>query len=108
MTTTELDDLLDELSSAEEFLDFFDIDYDEQVVHVNRLHILQRFHNYLEHGLNAIPAAGEPRFMAYRVLLIRAYQDFVESNALSEKVFKVFHMHEPQSTFVPLALVQSA
>ncbi|MFZ5579915.1 MAG: nitrogenase-stabilizing/protective protein NifW [Pseudomonadota bacterium] len=104
MTTTELDDLLDELSSAEEFLDFFDIDYDERVVHVNRLHILQRFHNYLQQGTDSIPEGGEARFMAYRVLLIRAYQDFVDSDALSEKVFKVFHMHEPQTTFVPFSL----
>ena len=35
-------------------------------------------------------------------LLQQAYQDFVKSDALTEKVFKVFHMHEPQTTFVPL------
>ncbi|MEW5837824.1 MAG: nitrogenase-stabilizing/protective protein NifW [Pseudomonadota bacterium] len=104
MTMTELDDLLDELSSAEEFLTFFEIDYDEHVVHVNRLHILQRFHTYLEQGLSAMPEGGEARFMAHRALLVRAYQDFVDSDALTEKVFKVFHMHEPQTTFVPFSL----
>ena len=104
MTKTELDDLLDDLSSAEEFLVFFDIDYDERVVHVNRLHILQRFHNYLEQGRAAMPEGGEARFMAHRELLVRAYQDFVTSDALTEKVFKVFHMHEPQTTFVPFSL----
>ena len=35
------------LSSANEFLDFFGIEYDERVVHVNRLHILKRFYQYL-------------------------------------------------------------
>jgi hypothetical protein len=40
------DDLAD-LSSAEEFLEYFDIDFDVRVVQVNRLHILQRFHDYL-------------------------------------------------------------
>ena len=104
MTATELDDLLEDLSSAEEFLVFFDIDYDERVVQVNRLHILQRFHNYLEQGLTAMPEGGEARFMAHRELLLRAYQDFVDSDALTEKVFKVFHMHEPQTTFVPFSL----
>ncbi|OYY75376.1 MAG: nitrogen fixation protein NifW [Gammaproteobacteria bacterium 28-57-27] len=104
MTESELDDLLEDLSSAEEFLVFFDIDYDERVVHVNRLHILQRFHNYLEQGLAAMPEGGEARFMAHRELLLRAYQDFVDSDALTEKVFKVFHMHEPQTTFVPFSL----
>ena len=38
----------------------------------------------------------------YARLLARAYQDFVESDALTEKVFKVFHMNEPQETFVSL------
>ena len=35
------------LSSANEFLDFFGIAYDESVVNVNRLHILKRFYQYL-------------------------------------------------------------
>ncbi len=104
MTESELDDLLEELSSAEEFLDFFEIDYDERVVQVNRLHILQRFHTYLNQASAALPDGGETRFMAYRALLVRAYQDFVDSDALTEKVFKVFHMHEPQTTFVPFSL----
>ena len=30
------------LSSANEFLEFFGVEYDEAVVHVNRLHILKR------------------------------------------------------------------
>lgn len=108
MTTTELEDLLAELSSAEEFLDFFDIDYDEKVVQVNRLHILQRFHDYLDQGMASIPPGGEARFHAYRILLLRAYQDFVESSPLQEKVFKVFHLHEPQTTFVSLDQLQIA
>ena len=32
------------LSSANEFLEFFGIAYDERVVHVNRLHLLKRFY----------------------------------------------------------------
>ena len=40
----------------------------------------------------------------YKTLLQRAYQDFVESDAQTEKVFKVFNMGigEPLSVFVPL------
>ena len=40
--------------------------------------------------------------LIYKKLLQRAYQDFVDSDAVTEKVFKVFKMNEPQSTFVPL------
>ena len=41
----------------------------------------------------------------YARLLLQAYEDFVKSDALTEKVFKVFHMHEPQTTFVPLTAI---
>ena len=47
MTDTDLTLDLEELVSAEDFLNYFDIAFDQTVVHVNRLHILQRFHNYL-------------------------------------------------------------
>ena len=97
-----LDEALDELESAEDFLEYFGIAFDQKVVHVNRLHILQRFHNYIA-KTGKLPEDEGARRAAYTALLARAYEDFVESDALTEKVFKVFHMHEPQTTFVPLA-----
>ncbi len=36
-------DRLKALSSAEDFLNFFGLPYDERIVSVNRLHILKRF-----------------------------------------------------------------
>lgn len=78
------------LSSANEFLEFFGVEYDETVVHVNRLHILKRFYQYLHRaqdldGLNEIDM-----FRRYREFLVQAYTDFTTSNAATEKVFKVF------------------
>jgi nitrogenase-stabilizing/protective protein len=96
-----LDEALEDLSAAEEFLDYFGIDYDARTVQVNRLHILQRFHNYIGQA-GDLPADEAPRRAVYARLLQQAYEDFVTSDALTEKVFKVFHMHEPQTTFVPL------
>ncbi|HRF10660.1 MAG: Nitrogenase-stabilizing/protective protein NifW [Candidatus Accumulibacter phosphatis] len=91
------DDLAD-LNSAEEFLDYFCIDFDVRVVQVNRLHILQRFHDYL-----ARQEAGKtPDYNAYRGWLARAYTDFVESSAQAEKVFAVFQKAEG-SSFLPLS-----
>ena len=101
MSETELDLDLDELSSAEDFLDYFNIDYQPAVVHVNRLHILQRFHDYLA-DVQDMPEDDEARFAIYADLLKGAYEDFVKSDAVTEKVFKVFRMHEPQEVFVPL------
>lgn len=97
-----LDEEMEDLSSAEDFLQFFEVEYDPHVVHVNRLHILQRFHDYMAQSESMLPEADAARRDVYRRLLTRAYQDFVESNALDEKVFKVFRMHEPQQTFVSL------
>jgi nitrogenase-stabilizing/protective protein len=78
------------LSSANEFLDFFGITYDERVVNVNRLHILKRFYQYL-HQAEGLAGLNEvAMFTRYREMLARAYQDFTTSDAVTEKVFKVF------------------
>jgi nitrogenase-stabilizing/protective protein len=98
-----LDEAMEELVSAEDFLNYFGIEFDPAVVHVNRLHILQRFHDYLKKAQLSEDEAG--RRMVYTTLLTQAYQDFVKSDALTEKVFKVFHMHEPQVKFVPISSI---
>lgn len=78
------------LSSANEFLDFFGIDYEPSVVDVNRLHILKRFYQYL-HKADGLQGLDEVEmFRRYRALLLQAYQDFTTSTAAREKVFKVF------------------
>lgn len=78
------------LASAEEFLAFFELEYDQTVVNVNRLHILQRFHQYMRQtkGLGEMDETLQRD--TCRELLARAYQDFVNSSAVKEKVFKVF------------------
>ncbi|MFC1349905.1 MAG: hypothetical protein G8D60_10965 [gamma proteobacterium symbiont of Phacoides pectinatus] len=48
MSESEFNLDMEELVSAEDFLDYFGISYDPAIVHVNRLHILQRFHDYLD------------------------------------------------------------
>lgn len=81
---------MQKFSAAEEFLDFLGVDYMPEVVHVNRLHILKRFQQYL--GRDPIPEglAEDAERAAYKERLERAYQDFVKSDAVTEKVFKVF------------------
>lgn len=97
-----LDEALEEMVSAEDFLLYFQIPFDQSVVHVNRLHIMQRYHDYLSQAGDLEALADAPRSAVLRELLLRAYGDFVESDALTEKVFKVFKQGEPQTTFVPL------
>lgn len=99
-----LDEALEELSTAEDFLDYFAVPYEAGIVHVNRLHILQRFHDYL--ARQAMPADEAGKHAFYKTWLTRAYQDFVTSDALTEKVFRVFQTEKlpegGQSTFVSL------
>lgn len=89
------------LCSAEDFLDYFGIEYDESVVRVNRLHILQRFHDYLR-------GAGEtPQHETWKRLLSRAYEDFVHSDARREGVFQVFKRAQGIAT-IPLSAIGRA
>ncbi|MBB5404353.1 nitrogenase-stabilizing/protective protein [Paraburkholderia atlantica] len=81
---------LHRLSSAEDFLRFFDISYDEKVVNVSRLHILKRFFQYIEQQ-KALPRNNAAAvFSIYRCLLNTAYNDFVLSTPAEQKVFRVF------------------
>ncbi len=103
---TELEQELRELEGAEEFLEFFDIDFDSQVVRVNRLHILQRFHDYLLRI--TLPGDEAAQRVIFADALRRAYQDFVASDAQTEKVFKVFKQGQPQVSFVPITSIGRA
>lgn len=101
------EDDIEDLDAAEDFLHYFQIDYDPAVVHVYRLHILQRFHDYLNKAQDDVPEDETAKKSVYMRLLDRAYQDFVDSDAQTEKVFKVFKMTEPQQVFISLNDIQS-
>jgi nitrogenase-stabilizing/protective protein len=105
MSDSEFDLDMDELSSAEDFLEYFDVEYEPSVVHVNRLHILQRFHDYLDEVEN-MPDNEDEKRVLYADMLRGAYEDFVKSDAVTEKVFKVFKMHEPEQVFIPLTNIK--
>ncbi len=105
---------LSRLSSAEDFLDYFEIPYDKRVVNVNRLHILRRVHDGLD-GLDLSNADDDTVRATYKGLLEEAYQAFAEPGAKPEKTFGVFQKlkaeaeaeaetpaADPARTFVPL------
>jgi len=104
--TLTLAEAMEELVSAEDFLEYFGIPYEASVVHVNRLHILQRFHDYLARQAPNLPPEEDQQRAIYRLWLERAYQDFTVSDALTEKVFAVFqHVAKPDggmTSFVSL------
>lgn len=92
---------MDELESAEEFLEYFAVSFDKTVVQVSRLHILQRFHDYLKHRVDATT----PTYEQYRACMAQAYEDFVRSDAQTEKVFRVFKRAAGIAT-VPLTSIK--
>lgn len=92
---------LNELESAEDFLSYFGVAFDPGVVHVNRLHILQRFHDYLAE-IEQEPDDVSARFTLYADLMHGAYRDFVDSDARTEKVFRVFHRQDPPRAEISL------
>ncbi|MBF0246485.1 MAG: nitrogenase-stabilizing/protective protein NifW [Alphaproteobacteria bacterium] len=101
---SQLEEDLMELEGAEDFLNYFAIPFDPSVVHVNRLHILQRFHDLI---LNAedIPDEDDVRRTFYASLLTKAYGDFVGSDAREQKVLQVYKAQDrnAEPAFVPMS-----
>jgi len=91
---------LSKLSSAEDFLDFFGVPYETSVLNTSRLHILQRFFQYMRKeqilDINSDTVNEAEMFLHMRRLLARSYEDFVCSTPAKEKVFKVFQQAEGQ------------
>jgi nitrogenase-stabilizing/protective protein len=78
---------LSKLSSAEDFFRFLAVPYDPAVLDVARLHILKRMGDNLR---KSAPEADSSKERAYfRAHLESAYQDFVNSSPIQERVFKV-------------------
>lgn len=99
----ELEDDLSELEGAEDFLNYFDIPFEANVVHAYRLHILQKFHDDLAE-VDSPPEDETERKTLYADLLSKAYQAFVDSDPKTEKVLQVYKSldQEAEPAFVPL------
>lgn len=78
------------LSSAEDFLQYFAVPFEQHVVNVSRLHILKRFFQYIRQEELLTQTNDVGLYALYRAQLVKAYGDFVKSTPAQEKVFKVF------------------
>ncbi|MDF2387673.1 nitrogenase-stabilizing/protective protein NifW [Nostoc ellipsosporum NOK] len=80
------------LVDTEEFLQFFNLPYDEKFVNVNRLHILKKFSQYIrEIDENSPVLSAEEKLNQYSLALQKAYEVFLESTPQEQKLFKVFN-----------------
>lgn len=92
------------LSAAEEFFALLDVPYDPTVLNVARLHILRRMGDYMSEDTLAAMTEDAAR-EACRLTLMRAYEDFVTSSPLKQRVFKVLReaVAPNRGAFVPLS-----
>lgn len=92
------------MASAEEFFAGLGVPYDAKVLGVARMHILKRMGEYL--GSDDLDGAPDRVVIARsRSCLERAYQDFVGSSPLEQRVFKVLKaaaIPTGDGAFVPL------
>jgi nitrogenase-stabilizing/protective protein len=87
----------DRLTTAEEYLDFFQIPYDPKIVNVNRLHILQKFSQNISEINNNFPSLTETEKLdRYQTALTEAYEIFLTKSSIETKLFKVFNQ-KPQN-----------
>lgn len=77
-----------QITDAEAYFTFFGLDYDPQIVHVNRLHILRKFSQLMADADQT--QSEESLLQAYRQALQVAYNVFTTSNSVEQKLFKVF------------------
>ena len=79
------------LVDAEDYLQFFEIEYDRDFVNINRLHILKQFSLLIKEVDLAFPEVSETEKLdKYASALEEAYQVFLSSTPLETKLFKVF------------------
>ncbi|MBD2163333.1 nitrogenase-stabilizing/protective protein NifW [Calothrix membranacea FACHB-236] len=86
-----------QIVDAEEYFDFFKLDYDPKVVYVNRLHILKLFSEYIrEIDTNNSAISQAEKLDLYCTALKQSYEIFLSSTPLQQKLFKVFK-HKPNN-----------
>lgn len=91
MTTTKTLTEFKKLTDTEEYLQFFEIPYDQQFVNINRLHILKQFALLIEEVDKAFPDLSETEKLSkYGEAFEEAYELFKTSSPLETKLFKVF------------------
>ena len=95
---------LSKLSSAEEFFQFLEVPYDPAVLSVARLHILRRMGDNLRN--RSTDMNEEALSDNFRACLKQAYQDFVCSTPIKERVFKVLKdaVGQKAQRLIPLSI----
>ncbi len=87
---------LQDLKDAEDFFEFFKIDYDKNIINTYRLHILKRFGSYIAKIDKIEPS---DIIEEYKKALLKAYNDFLEEDKESKKFY---HLKKEGKEFIPI------
>jgi len=94
-----------ELDGAEAIFDYLGVGFEPQILEVCRLHVLQRFHQYLENA-GCAPQQEEATRTWYAAHLALAYHDFIHSTPSRERVFAVFQRGR-ETVEVPVSVLRA-
>lgn len=80
------------ITDAEAYFEFFQLEYDPNVVNVNRLHILKKFSQLMAAiDAEATELSEVERLNRYQEALVQSYNVFLTTSPLQTKLFKVFN-----------------
>jgi nitrogenase-stabilizing/protective protein len=72
-----------ELTDAEDYFDFFDLEYDQRLVDVKRFHILKEYGTMIKTGMNNITQQDEKLLDFLKYSLLKVYGQFKNGYAPS-------------------------
>jgi nitrogenase-stabilizing/protective protein len=71
------------LTDAEDYFEFFEIDYDKDLVNVKRFHILKEYGTLIKTGINNLEGEEDRLLDFLKFSLIKVYGDYVSGHAPS-------------------------
>ncbi len=83
------------LTDAEDYFEFFDLDYDERLVYVKRFHIMKKFGEMMARAIGNDLGGDEKVLEYYKFALITVYKNF--ENGYAPSAAEVWDMFGKES-----------
>lgn len=97
-------DGVEELESAEAFLDFFGIPYEAAQVRSKRLHIMHHFNQQIKNANSERCMNEQDRFLLAKTLLAESYRNFHHQDVKANSTLGVYSRLTP--SFVAMSKLQ--
>jgi nitrogenase-stabilizing/protective protein len=83
------------LTDTEEYFDFFDLEFDERLIHVKRFHIMKKYGEMIEKAEEQNFVSDDKKLDYYKFALITVYKNF--ENGYSPSAADVWSMFDNPS-----------